>query len=397
MPKSKGKIHAIVKYFYPVAAGIETNMLETYSVLAKKGWDVSIHTSKDTYDKKDSLAARARIRGLKVKRYPFSAFGFFPKISWSKSSLVCLHNFDVFPHFIILLYCLILKTVGLKKFGVVLTPHGGFSLDQVWSIYPFWKRIIKRSYQNTLAVWLVNKSVDGIRAVSEWERKDLEDKGVDPELIRVIPNGVEDEAFMDLDKLASSEIKEKVRSWGKYIIKVGRIYPIKNHETVIKALSLVPKEIKFVIVGPVEVNMHGNYLDMLKKLIKGKGLEDRVIFTGVIRGVDKYYAIKNSQTMVHMAKWESFCNVVHEALSQGLVPIVAKNTALVYLIKDGVNGYLVGTNDHKSLAKRITYVLRNKKTKKLKAIAKRNRKKSLDETWRNVAKNMDKFYRTLIT
>ena len=43
------KIHVITKYFYPVAAGIETNILETYSVLVKKGWDVTVHTSKDEY------------------------------------------------------------------------------------------------------------------------------------------------------------------------------------------------------------------------------------------------------------------------------------------------------------------------------------------------------------
>lgn len=43
------KIDIVVKYFYPVAAGIETNVLETYSVLVKMGWDVTVHTSNLEY------------------------------------------------------------------------------------------------------------------------------------------------------------------------------------------------------------------------------------------------------------------------------------------------------------------------------------------------------------
>ncbi len=58
--------------------------------------------------------------------------------------------------------------------------------------------------------------------------------------------------------------------------------------------------------------------------------------------------------MVHMAIWESFCNVVHEGMSQGLVCIVADNTALPYLIKNGVHGWCVPTRDEKHYLKRLT-------------------------------------------
>lgn len=61
--KNKGKIHVITKYFIPVVAGIEVNILETYSVLAKEGWDITIHTSKDTYLQKGHLADTDEVRG----------------------------------------------------------------------------------------------------------------------------------------------------------------------------------------------------------------------------------------------------------------------------------------------------------------------------------------------
>lgn len=388
------KIDVIVKYFHPVTAGIETNVLETYSVLVKEGWKVTIHTSKDTYLKKESLPEKEIIRGLEVRRYSYKWWGFWPKISWDDAPLICFHNFDIFPHIQLLLFLIIRKLMG-KNNVVVLTPHGGFSLDTIWSIFPFWKRIIKRAYHNTLGVWLINHAVDGVRAVSEWEKKDMIANGIKRELISVISNGIEDEAYVNVDKLASDEIKKKVKSWGKYIARIGRIYPIKNDETIIRAMPLLPNDIKFVIVGPQEINQHKDYLVKLKKLIKKLGLTERVIFAGVIRGVDKYYVIRKSQTMTHMALWESFCNVVHEALSQGKVPIVANNTALPYLIKDQFNGYLVGTKDHKTLAKKIRYVIKNNKTKKLREMSERNRKLGLEESWSRVAGKMGVLYKHL--
>ena len=39
---SQKHIDVITKYFVPVVAGIETNILETYSVLVQKGWKVLI-------------------------------------------------------------------------------------------------------------------------------------------------------------------------------------------------------------------------------------------------------------------------------------------------------------------------------------------------------------------
>src|SRR3990167_8060413 len=98
MNKRSKKLIAIVKYFHPVAAGIETNMLETYSVLVKKGWDVSILTSDYDYTTQKKLRKNENIRGIKVKRYSLTPLSFFPKID-NEANVIALHNFDIFPHF----------------------------------------------------------------------------------------------------------------------------------------------------------------------------------------------------------------------------------------------------------------------------------------------------------
>ncbi len=385
------KIEVISKYFSPANAGIEVNITETYKILAKKGWDITVHTSTDTLTESNVLPLTDQILGMNVKRYKFAKLGYFPKLDWDNTDLVCFHNFNVF-YFFILAYIGIRKVFGKKNFGVVVTPHGGFNPE--WSIYPKLMVLIKKSYHFTIGTFLINNVVDRVRAVSEWERNELIKCNVSPKKVITISNGLEDDAYRDLESLAGSDIKKKVKDLGKYLIQVGRVYVIKNYETVIKSLVDIPNDVKFVIAGGVEGN--NSYLESLKTLSRELKVEDRVVFLGVIRGVDKYYLIKNAQMMVHMAIWESFCNVVHEGMSQGLVCIVANNTALPLLIKDGVNGYCVETKDSKTLSEKINFVLENQKNKIIVDMKERNRKFGLEESWTSVANKMDKLYKSLL-
>src|SRR3989338_3836763 len=124
----KLKVDVVNRYYYPVVAGIETLLTNVYPHLACKGWDVNIHVSKNTLSQKKILKDEEEINKVKVKRYYLGLFGFSPKIDWQNTSIVNIFNFDVFPHVRILLYCLILKYLGMKKFTLILSPQGGFRI-----------------------------------------------------------------------------------------------------------------------------------------------------------------------------------------------------------------------------------------------------------------------------
>jgi glycosyltransferase involved in cell wall biosynthesis len=94
-----------------------------------------------------------------------------------------------------------------------------------------------------------------------------------------------------------------------------------------------------------------------------------------------------------MALWESFCNVVHEGMSQGLVCIVADNTALPYLVKNDVNGYCLPDQDVTQLSEKLTFVLKNKNTKKIKEMEEKNREFGLRDSWRSVSDKLIATYR----
>lgn len=212
------------------------------------------------------------------------------------------------------------------------------------------------------------------------EKQELIRSGVSATKVITITNGIEDEAFVDVEKKASDKIRSLVKSYGSYMIQIGRIYDIKNFETVLKAMPKLPQSLNFVIVGPIGDTAYKVFLD---DLIKKLDLSDRVFFLGVIRGVDKYYLIKHAELMVHMARWESFCNAVHEGMSQGRVCIVSDSFALPYLVKHGVNGYCLPYHDDSLLVSYVYRVLTNKEERH--NIELNNIRITREHSWRAVA------------
>jgi len=385
------QIDIVVKYFYPITAGIETTVMDTFSLLARGGWRVIVHTSRDTYLEKNVLADRERVKGLELRRYRWGRFGFWPQIAWRETDALVLENFNVFPHFQIMVYSWFLKFIGKKKFALFLTPHGGFNPE--WRIFHPAVALIKKFYHYTIGTLLINLTVDGVQAVSEWEKREMIKTGINAGKIAVIENGLEEEAFIDQAAVVGGEFKKRVAGYGRYLLQIGRVFMIKNYETTIRALAELPSDINYVITGPIHDNKYKEKLDALAGSL---GLSERVIYTGVIKGAEKFYLIRHAEMMVHMALWESFCCVVQEGMSQGLVCVVADNTALPYLVKDRVNGYQVPAKDHGTLAAKIRFVLDNPGSKEINEIRQNNLAYAKNISWNRVAKRVEIFYQTCI-
>lgn len=387
MKKNKFSVAVVNRYFYPVTAGVETNLLEIYPHLKTRGWDVSVHVTNNTLDSKNILKKKDRIKGIKVNRYKTSILGFFPKISWNSVDLVSIQNFTISPHIYILSYALILKLLRKKKFALVLSTHGGFTPD--WSTFSPTQRIIKRFYHNTFGLFLINNVVDGIRAVSEWEKNELITVGVKSSLIKVIGNGIEEEAFLPLEERISSQTKRAVAKYGEYILEIARIHKIKNIETTIKALRYLSTDITYVVLGQIEDKQ---YFAQLQQLVKKLKLEKRVVFAGTMRGFDKYYLIRKSRLFVHMARWEAYANVIIESMSQKKVCIVSDIPALAPVIAEGKNGTRVPTTDHKRLAKTISFYLNKRNEGRIKIIGENNYEFSKNQSWSKIVSTIEKYY-----
>lgn len=385
--KSKRTLHVINRYFLPVTAGVEVNIREVYGYLAHHGWKATIHTSTNTLSQSNVLPPTAVIRNIVVRRYPFPQYSYAPRIDWNSTMLLCLHNFDMFPHVLILAAAFVRKLIKLPCPRIVLTPHGSYS--PAWDTFHPLRRWVKMFYNQTLGTFLINHEVDAIRSVSNWETKEMIKNGIRPDLITTIPNGIEKEGYGDVEKKASPSIVKRVKSLEAYVVQLGRIHPVKNQHTAIKAFAQVPG-VHFAIVGPV---MDTNYLRMLKRLIHQLGLTQRVHFLGTISGSDKYYLLKHALAMVHLATWESYCNAVHEAMSQGCACIVSDIPALKDLsAPQREQRFWLDPHDDRGLAKAIEFARSNQNKKVIQDMKERNRNATRTHSWEAVASQVEQLY-----
>lgn len=382
-------IDVITTYFYPVTAGIETNILETYSELVRLGWSVNVHTSASTLDAKNNLASSDSVRGINIIRYRIGVFGYIPVLNFSSSSLICLHNFNVVPHIYIYLFSWLRRIVGLPTPKIFLTPHGGFTPE--WQTFPWIARTIKRLYHRYVGLWLINTQTSLVRAISPWEKRALIRQGVNPRRVVLIKNGLDKAASLDHERLANPETKKKVADLGRYFVAVGRIAPIKNYETMIRAVALLPKGTKLAIVGPVQ---DAAYLERLEGLARSLHISERIKFLGTLHGSDKYYVVRHAICQIHLARWESFCNVVYEAKSLGQICVVADNTALTSLIKNRHDGFVTGTYDVHQLANILGAIQDNAQASHVRNMRATLKRESFP-TWEMSAKKMHFYYRTL--
>lgn len=332
--------------FYPLTGGIETALVEIFSRLFAKGWTVDAITRK-----KGELLPAENVKGITVRRFKNSIYStplIINVLGFNKYDFVYFNNFEILPGVFVYPWILLLKLFGKKRFKVVYSSQGLLNIDK--ESYAGLKMNVKRIIDITVGVFLINRTVDRIFAVSEHEKSRIIEAGIKPTIVEVIHNGVNDEAFTYADAEVSPECKELVKSLGNYIVQLGRIDRVKNYDAAIRALAYADKNIQYVIMGPEQ---DVEYRAELEKLATDIGVQERVKFIGAHYGADKFYILKNSRALIHLSKAEGFCLSVLEGMSQGCPCIVSKHPSLTEMVNDGTNGFSYNFTDSSAIAKCI--------------------------------------------
>ncbi len=226
---------------------------------------------------------------------------------------------QVFPYF----PCFTAKICSsLKRIPLVITWH------EVWDDY-WYEYLGKKGAFGKVVERMAVRLTDKMIAVSERTRKDLERVGVRKE-IKLIPNGI------DFEKIERIRVLEEKSD----IIFAGRLIKEKNVDVLIKAVSLVKKEIpdvKCVIIG------EGPEQKGLETLANDSGLENNIEFTGfLVDYEDVISRMKSSKVFVLPSTREGFGIVALEANACGL-PVVTVNhkmNATCDFITNDRNGFI---------------------------------------------------------
>lgn len=146
------------------------------------------------------------------------------------------------------------------------------------------------------------------------------------------------------------------------ILTVAGIEPRKGLDTLIQAISLIPKRFKVVIKGLVRDPV---YMRKLTGMVKAFNLQDKVTFITDFFDydtLDSYY--KSATLFVLPSRDECLGVVVLEALHCGL-PVVATSVGGISdMIENGVNGVLVKPDNPHELATAISLILNNSTIRK---------------------------------
>jgi glycosyltransferase involved in cell wall biosynthesis len=155
-------------------------------------------------------------------------------------------------------------------------------------------------------------------------------------------------------------VEEQLRQWdgesGRedgLIVCVGRLSPEKDHLTLLRAMTLLPKaeNWRLAIVG------EGRERPALEAFARKRGLTERIIFTGQV--ADPFVWMKRARLAVCSSVYEGLCNAVIEALACG-TPVVS--TDCPYgpreILQDGRYGRLIPVGDAAAMAGAIGQALR---------------------------------------
>ena len=183
-----------------------------------------------------------------------------------------------------------------------------------------------------------------------------------------IPIGIDKDIFK-ANRKSSDVLSQYNNQPGEIVIgNVSNLMPIKGHDTLIKAMRLLPSNMRLFIVGRSMSEAHDQYL--VRTVAENK-LEGRVIFLGKLDLIVEF--LNAIDIFAFPTKGEGLGVVLLEAMACER-PCVASNAiGPKDIIQDGINGYLVPPENPLALAEKIKILAESEKLKSKLGAAARQR------------------------
>lgn len=163
---------------------------------------------------------------------------------------------------------------------------------------------------------------------------------------------------------------------------VGRICYVKGIHILLKAFSKLNSDcVELHLIGTAANKAENHYMTKLRKLY---AQDTRIIWHGKVAPSEVYDTIKDFHASSSAAFLESFGLNIAESLAMGKPVIATRCGGAEMQIKDGVNGWLVPTNDPIAMCKAFEYVVDHPETLVIMADQCRNSVKYLDEHCREL-------------
>ncbi|MBP6432290.1 MAG: glycosyltransferase [Ferruginibacter sp.] len=206
------------------------------------------------------------------------------------------------------------------------------SINHLYSPYPkLYNFLLKAFYKKIPLIVCQSKSM---------QQDLIANYGLEPQQTTLIYNGIEDVDYRN-------EFNKSVKP---HFLSVARLSPEKGIDRVLNALSLLQFDFNYTIIGG------GTEKNKLQQLAIMYKIENKVFFAG--QQYKPFVNIENVDLFLMASQYEGFPNTLLEATSYG-IPVVAFNSpgGISEIVEDGVNGFLVNSDNTEDFAKTINKAL----------------------------------------
>ena len=313
-------------YFYPYKGGIERRMHDTARLLAERGHDVTILTSRLPGTEEEEITDDG-YRILRLKSRFLNVYN--PPIVSSKGVLEALESLEAdvvnFNYRWAPSYTKALARYGGKK---AFTYHNmwGEGMGLVGKI----SEINDNRFRETLDTF------DHIICVSDYVRNDLISRGIPIEKMTTIPSC--------LDSFPETSNEE-----GGFILSLGRLVETKGLKYLVDAMQDIHSKLIICGKGPEEKK--------LNRQIYRMGLEDKIEMKGYVSEEEKEFLMSTCKFFVMPSLFESLGLAAIELMSYGRPIIASDVNGLPDTVGDG--GLIVPSKNSEALADAMNNLLEN--------------------------------------
>ncbi len=335
------RIHHVTPHFLPDRGGVESHVLRLSEFLVGRGHEVVVHTSARSQTGA-SLPETDRFDGITVRRYdPVLRLGYYLTTfhpDFSGAEVVHLHGYGLLAN------DWSARRANRLGVPVVYTLHHGVARAEPTALARAERTIYDRLVgRKTLSL------ASGIITANDADRRWLETRGIPGVRIRVIPTGLEADAF-------EAGVPARTRDalgLGRYVLYVGRLQKEKSVDTLLRAFAtLPPGGESLVLAGP-----DGGEGARLRALAASLGIQARVRFLGEVDEATKRDLLAGCEVLVLPSFYEAQGIAILEAWAQGRPVIASRVGGVRELVEDGRDGLLVPWGDVQALAKRLRQIL----------------------------------------
>lgn len=299
---------------------------------------------RDARDREFSIGDKARAKGLTYYEIEERS-KFDPRVLTALREISVRHDINLIhghDHKSDLFAYLLRRWLWRRRLSVVSTAHAWVMLGLKGAIYRHMDLSLMRRF-------------DHLIAVSHATKDEMVEAGVAANLITVIHNGIDTDAWAQ--NRVSTSLREELNLGQVFPVigYVGRIMPEKDLETWLRAAALIAKrfpEARFVLVGE---GKDDGTLGELQRLGSELGIAQRTHFPGYRSDLLPVYS--SFDLFVLSSRREGLPNSILEAMALR-IPVVTTDVAgAKELVVDGETGFVVPQQDVEALASAMLSIL----------------------------------------